>query len=290
MDMTIKSRRALLATALTAVVGSALAAQPPKPEPPRNLNVGPGNRAYRIFNSMIYAAMPNLQSLGMPRLLSTGSLWRPKVPHSQVDPEGIADAVHALEGHTNDYYFDLEEWPLSNVAPEVVSANIDKLAQVAVIARRVQPRLKFGFYDMAPRGTYWPLVLNKTGDLQQWHELNQRSSVIAAQVDYAFPSLYTFYDNLPEWEAAARGVLQNARQYGKPVYPFLWPQYHDSNAALKGTYVPPEFWRRQLETCRDHADGFVLWGGYKQRWDENAVWWQEVRQMATEMRIQDASL
>lgn len=283
MNIKFDSRRAFLATVLTGVAGSAFTNEQLTPEPPRNLNVGPGNRAFRIFNSMIYAAMPNLQLLGMPRLLSTGSLWRPKVPHSQVDPEGIAAAVRALVGRTNDFYFDLEEWPLSNVAPEMISANIDKLAQVAAIARRSAPTLKFGFYDMVPRGTYWPLVLKKADELAQWHNLNQRSGVIAANVDYAFPSLYTFYDNLPEWQAAARGVLQEARQYGKPVYPFLWPQYHDSNAAFKGTYVPREFWRQQLETCRDHADGFVLWGGYKERWDENAPWWQEVRKMAAEM-------
>jgi hypothetical protein len=278
MDTMLKTRRRFLATL---VAGGAAAALPAT-----GAEVGPGKPAFRIFNSMIYRALPNLQLLGMPRLLSTGTLWRASVPHSEVDPDGVTAAVRELVGKTSDFYFDLEEWPLQNVASQVIATNIDKLAQVASIARRAAPQLKFGFYDMAPRATYWPLVLQKAPELAEWHDLNRRSAVIAANCDYTFPSLYTFYNNLRDWQAAARGVLQEARRYGKPVYPFLWPQFHDSNAEYKGTYVPRDFWRQQLETVRDHADGFVLWGGYLQRWDENAPWWQEVQKIAVEMRVQ----
>jgi hypothetical protein len=235
------------------------------------------NSKFLVFDGLLYSPSPDLSSLGMPKLLGAGSIWRPHVSHDEVDPVGIADCVRFLRRYTKDYYFDLEEWTVSGAPQSVIDANIRKLAQVADIARQTLPEMKFGFYDMAPRGCYWPVLLKKADELTQWHETNKRSAVIAAKVDYLFPALYTFYNDPAGWELAARAVLKEARQYGKHVYPFLWPEFHDSNATLKGTKVPRDFWRRELEVCRECADGLVLWGGYKQFWDEEAEWWLETK-------------
>ena len=50
------------------------------------------------------------------------------------------------------------------------------------------------------------------------------------------------------------------------------PVRKDQSAAPIGDAME-DFWRRQLEVCREHADGLVLWGGFKQLWDEEADWW-----------------
>jgi hypothetical protein len=69
----------------------------------------------------------------------------------------------------------------------------------------------------------------------------------------------------------------------KPVYVFLWPEYHDSNAALRGTQIDAKYWRTQLETARKFADGIVIWGGYDllknrpRKWNEEDAWWKETR-------------
>jgi len=234
-------------------------------------------KRFRVFDGLLFSPMPDLSGAGLPKLLGAGSSWRPGVPHDEVDPAGIRAAVDYMRRLTKHYYFDLEEWTVSGAPREVIYANIEKLARTAQIAREAAPELKFGFYDQAPRSTYWSVLINKKDELDLWYEVNRRSAAIADKVDYLFPSAYTFYDDLKGWEIAARATIKEARQYGKPIYPFLCPWYHDSNVKLKGQRVPRDFWRHQLEVCREHADGVVLWGGYKELWDEEADWWVETK-------------
>jgi hypothetical protein len=227
---------------------------------------------------MSYDPMPDLRSLGMPKLLDVGTIWRPNVPRNEVDPVGIRLALESAQRRSlSRYFFDLEEWTVSGAPRAVIDDSIRKLARTAEIARQIAPELKFGFYDQAPRGMYWPVVGNNAAQLAEWHDINRRSAIIAAKVDYLFPSLYTFYDDPKGWELYARATIQEARQYGKPVYPFLWMEFHNSNRVLKDTLIPHEFWRRQLEVCREAADGLVIWGGWRRLWDEEAPWWLETK-------------
>jgi hypothetical protein len=234
-------------------------------------------KGFQVFDGLLYSPMPDLRSMGMPKLLSAGNIWRPKVPHEEVDPAGVEAAVRFVHRFTENFYFDCEEWTVSGAPQSVIDANIQKLARTAEIARQTSPQIKFGFYDMVPRATYWPIVLKRADILAEWRDINKRSAVIAAKVDYLFPSLYTFYNDAAGWELAAREILKEAKRYGKPVYPFLWPEFHNSNVTLKGTQVPRDFWRRQLEVCRECADGLVLWGGFTELWDEEAGWWVETK-------------
>jgi len=98
-----------------------------------------------------------------------------------------------------------------------------------------------------------------------------------AHADVVFPSLYTFYDNQAAWDIYAKGMIEEARRYNKPVYVFLWPEFHVSNILLRGTNIPAKFWRHQLEFCSALADGIVIWGGWKEKWNETADWWVETK-------------
>jgi hypothetical protein len=236
---------------------------------------GPEKKEFRVFDGLLFSPMPDLRDLGMPKLLSAGNVWRPNVSHDEVDPTGVVAAMNFIRKYAQHIYFDLELWPISGAPQPVIDASIRKVTQVLQIARRAVPDLKFGVYDEAPRATYWPIVLNK--QLEEWHGVNKRLVPIANDSDYLFPSLYTFYDDPKGWDVAARGVLKEARMYGKPVYPFLWPQYHDSNVKLTGIFIPGDAWRRQLELCREAADGIALWGGFRALWDEEAPWWVETK-------------
>lgn len=72
--------------------------------------------------------------------------------------------------------------------------------------------------------------------------------------------------------AAGRPVGQSLPR--APVYPFIWMNYHVASApSLTGQQIGREFWKRQLETIRAHADGVVIWGGYQETWDPNPPWW-----------------
>jgi hypothetical protein len=275
--MKISSRRAVLESLCLAGVASGAFA--------RQLAVGGSESRFTVFDGLLYKPMPDLRSLGMPKLLAIGNTWRPGVSHDEVDPAGIADALHYIQRLTTDAYFDLEEWTLYG-QPADAAARIQRHLQVAEIARETTPGLKFGFYGVVPTSPYWPILLNKTDMIAAWRAMNRRSRAIADKVDYLFPSLYTFYNDPRGWETNARAVLKEARQLGKPVYPFLWPEFHDSNAQLKFQQIPAEFWRRELEVCRECADGLVLWGGFKEPWDEEAPWWLETRSFVNSLHTQ----
>jgi hypothetical protein len=245
---------------------------------------GPAVGSFVVFDGLLYKPMPDLRTLKMPKLLAVGDPWRPGISHDEVDPAGITTAVRWVRQFTDTYYFDVENWAMSNAPQPVIDANIQKFKRVAEIARLAAPDGKFGFYGIAPERIYWPIIRQETEALARWRDIDARSADFVAKVDFLFPSLYTFYDDLAGWETYARAMLKQARLHGKPVYPFLWPQFHNSNAQLKGQKIPGAFWRRQLELCREYADGIVLWGGYTELWDEEADWWVETKVFVDSLR------
>jgi hypothetical protein len=110
---------------------------------------------------------------------------------------------------------------------------------------------------------------------QQWQAANDRLASLVARVDYLFPSLYTFYDDPAGWQYYAEGTIQEARRFGKPVFPFLQMYYHPSNATIGGDELSRAAWRAELDTTRELADGAVIWGGWQMNWNGNARWWRE---------------
>jgi hypothetical protein len=79
---------------------------------------------------------------------------------------------------------------------------------------------------------------------------------------YARPSVYTFDDDLAQWHRRLLDDLALARQIapGKPVYPYLWPQYHeDTPKAL--LYLDASYWRFQLLASYRYTNGAVIWSG-----------------------------
>src|SRR5205814_1590172 len=95
-----------------------------------------------------------------------------------------------------------------------------------------------------------------------------------------------FYADSQGWVKYAQANIAEARRIagGRPVYPFIWPQYHISNGRLGSQYIDGKFWSLQLHTLYADADGLVLWGGWDfaakrhASWDENAAWWLATKQ------------
>jgi hypothetical protein len=230
--------------------------------------------AFVVFDGLLFKPMPDLRERGMPKLLGLGNVWRKGVSKDMVDAPAVQDTARFLRRFTDTYYLDIENWLRADESDAEIRADVTKFVQVAHLARAAAPDAKFGFYGVAPIRTYWPIVAKSPDRLAAWRHLNELSAPIAANTDYVFPSLYTFYEDPAGWELAAREILKEARRYGKPVYPFLWFEYHNSNSKLVGKQIPREVWRRELEICYENADGVVLWGGPGQKWDEQAGWWQ----------------
>lgn len=233
-----------------------------------------GGQSFRIFDALLYSGTRDLGRYGILPLPTLYNLWRPGLSRSAIDYTSLRKALEELPKPTPLFFIDIESWPLLRVDREIRDSSVRKFIEVTKIAREHRPDARLGFYNVPPVGTYWPIIKHDGGEFSDWMLANRALDPLAARVDALFPSLYTFYNERAGWLAVAKGILAEARRYGKPVYPFLWSQFHDSNDRLAGQAVPNDFWAEQLRFCRENADGVVLWGGYQRQWDENAGWWQ----------------
>lgn len=198
-------------------------------------------------------------------------------PSYGVDDAKVRATLQVLHGYSGAVYLDYEIWPAFHASAGEISQNVEKLKRVLHIAHEAVPGARIGYYDVIPCADYWGLVKNDRAKIKEWKDCNVRIGDLAQGVDIVMPSLYTYYNDPHGWDIFAAALLQAARRYGKPVYAFLWPEFHVSNRLLRGHNLPGNFWRHELEFCRTRADGIVIWGGWQEQWVDNAEWWLETK-------------
>lgn len=212
-----------------------------------------------------------------------------------IDTDFISQYAKRLPSSDLPYILDIECW---NVRPNVSDAdaekNIDKLILVIKTLKSARPDLKFGYYGELPTRDYVsrsPAIGEK---YRKWHHANERLKRLAEYVDVVCPDLYTHFDDVKVWKQYAIAAVKEARMYGKPVMPFIWPEFHDANRELKGNYIPPQFWKEQLMTLNQIADGIIIWGGrdvtvnphISKVWNENDPWWIVTKAFVTGNKIE----
>lgn len=233
-------------------------------------------RDFDARSAMRFSALPDVAPYGLKdaTVVYAGELWPKKANRSEPDLHYIAaTAIPKLRRRAPDLLvLDVEHWDLAGIAPSEIKRNIDRYLSILTIFRQHIPRPQLGLYGVLPVRSYWAPVRANPIEVTAWRRENQALQPIADAVDIVFPSLYTFYEDQGDWITYAKANMQEAKHYGKPVYPFLWPQYHNSRKAISG-----DFWRVQLETVFNNADGMVIWtpAKGKPRWDPNAPWWLE---------------
>ncbi len=242
-------------------------------------------KPFVVFDGLLYADKPNLALVGIQPISITyagqfGKDWfktATRLPDKEV-VQRVALESKAKAGYV---VIDIEHWPLTGDSAQVESS-LSRYITVLQWIKEAVPELVTGYYGAPPLRDYWRAIRPPLS--KEWESLstdNDRLRSLAGAVDVLFPSLYTFYADQGAWVRYAYGQIAQARRCanGKPVYVFLWPQYHDSNRTLSGTYLPVDYWRLELETARQYADGIVLWGGWGKnnrpaQWDEEAGWWK----------------
>jgi hypothetical protein len=234
---------------------------------------------FKVFDALSYKNKPEtLQALGLEHIYVaySGQLFPDKKDTPEAPPEDFLKAAAAkFPATTAPVVIDIENWPTLIDDKAKRTTDIANLTFVVRALRSARPDLKFGYYAVIPEREYWAAVDPVKHDGRAWKLNNERlRKELAGDVDAIFPSLYTFYPDKKGWVRYAEENLKEAKQYHKPVYAFLWPEYHDSNKDLKGTNLDADYWKLELETCRRHADGIVIWGGFQKEWDENAPWWK----------------
>lgn len=274
----------LLALALS---GSALAqtvrqqvAKPAATPASAPANAPAAKKDFLVFDATLFKHKPsNLPELGFRPLplIYEGEFWAPGVQRIEPDLARTRQAANRVAPLSSYACLDIECLQVFNKPPQEIQANMRRLASVADAVHAAQPKLKIGYYLLIPVRDYWTPVDNKPDSVRAWQQANDSLKDLVKHVDVIFPSLYTFYDDPEGWKIYAKANIMEAKRYGKPVYPFLWYQYHDSNKLLGGKPIPAQVWRMQLETCLQYADGVVIWGGHKELWNEQYAWWTETK-------------
>jgi hypothetical protein len=227
-----------------------------------------------VFDALLYQGKPDMGKYGMLPIIQMN---RPDGTAAGLDEAKTRERMSALKGLNGAVFLDYESWPLSGVSEDIIAGNVDKFIRVTKIVREAAPKATIGYYGVMPCGEYWGLVKHDQTKIKDWKECNREGEAIAVHVDAIFPSAYTFYNDQRDWDVYATAMIEEARRYKKPVYVFLWPEFHVSNRLLRGTNIPAQFWRHQLELCRGLADGIVIWGGWEEQWQEGAAWWSETK-------------
>ncbi|MCE5267739.1 MAG: hyaluronidase [Planctomycetaceae bacterium] len=237
-------------------------------------------RQFVVFDAMGYG-QPDTSRYGMIRFVCfyyrlPGDKDKHLAPTMKAFSAGTlppkADFIAAVQKHasrrTGPIVLDIEGIPLSG-DPKVVKPRFTLFATLAKWAKEAAPDRIVGYYGHG---------LFPERPAKQY---KAEAKELAAPVDAFFPSMYVFNDNREAWRKKLADVVAEARRIapGKPVYPFVWPQYHDGTPQ-QFQFVTGEYWRWQLDTIRQcGADGVVLWGARRYPnahvWNEQADWWQE---------------
>lgn len=237
----------------------------------------PYDDKFPVFNALSYKNMPDLAEHGLfpIKVIYESELWGEGEDMSEPNLNRIR--VSAENAKKNELVcIDIEHWDVQG-SETTVRNSIEKFLTIARSFKEINSSSALGFYMVLPIRDYWRAIFpNKVDSYNEWIDENAALMPIAGSVDAVFPSLYTFYDDPKTWKKYAIENIKEARKYGKPVYAFLWPRYHNSST-LRGEYISQQFWKLQLETCFQYADGIVLWGGKDEQWNEKAPWWIEVK-------------
>lgn len=261
---------------------------------------------FTLFERVYTSGRPtDLYQMGLNpiQLLGPNLLWDPGESFDEPNIARIQATAAALDSRQL-VVVDIEHWPIVGTDAEV-NETIRKLALVVDTIRDTNPDLKIGIYSIPPVRNYWTPVVydNGTPEFKLWEDQNAKLLPLADHVDFVAPSLYVFYPDyaldgtsIPaerdRWVEYATENLLQSRQYGKPIIPWIWTQYHggggspdpDSPDYRYWMYelIGEEFWDIILNTVYEYADGAVVFDPstlvqtgdpIPRPWSDDYEWW-----------------
>jgi hypothetical protein len=233
--------------------------------------------AFKIYDNMFYQGKPDTAAQWMvaSNILYESVIWPHDRNYGKLPKQSDFEAlVRSHIANPGPLVLDIERLPLKG-PEQVVHQHMEVLATLAVWAHHAAPRKIIGYYGTGTLSKVDPANLRFVRELEK-------------HVDAFFPPAYTFDDDRETWAKRAKSSVEEARTLspGKPVYLYLWPQYHD-HTRKEFEYINSSYWKFQLETARGLSDGIVLWSPGKFKWDNSSGWWSATERFAREIQGQD---
>ena len=252
----------------------------------------PSPKPFLVFDGTLYAHKPDLSQYGIQpiNIVYESKIFVKGAPVGDLPSKTTVQQVVRGLGASRWLVMDIERWPEVGT-DQVVADSVSKYVTVMEWVHEAMPGITAGIFGKTPIEDYnSSAMLLGSGRYLGWQSENDRLIPLAQAEDVLFPSIYTYYSDQQTWVKFATANMQEAKRYGKKSYVFLWPQYSEKNPSLGLQYLPADYWKLQLETAWQHADGIVIWGGWdgKKRdfleWNENAPWWDTTMKFLKEIR------
>ncbi|HEX2529693.1 MAG TPA: hypothetical protein VHL31_25820 [Geminicoccus sp.] len=248
-------------------------------DPPDNGgNTGARKHVYQGFR---YNKMPNFAGCGLSslKIFYEGELFGGK-SKSQPNISQLKNVIvpQILKKKWDYVVIDIEVWDEITEMDKLILA----MKTIRDGVRAGGGTSKLGYYMMLPEKNWLAPVQNSATKTSKWRANNDKLKRLADEVDIIFPSLYTLYDNQGDWIKYAKANIAEARRYGKPVMPFIWPQIHNWNKEDGQKYMSASFWKTQLEVTFDLSDAVIIWGSMTtvkgsrgwDTWRSGMPWWE----------------
>ncbi len=238
---------------------------------PKNSSPAPG---FQILEAIHCRNKPNLLQLGIKPLpvIRPNLLWPRGVKWDEPNERRIRSVALQLKDLGLPIVIGVDHWPLGGEEKQAME-NAEKYIQMMRWLREEKPNLAFGYFGVLPVHSYLATQKGRKKEFKAWRKRNAELWELGQAVKVIFLPLYTFLPDRDAWKRYAKEHIKEARRHDRPVYVFLWPKYHESNAKARGRLLTGEYWALQLETCRKYADGIVIALDTKKQWDESADWW-----------------
>lgn len=240
-----------------------------------------------VYDGFRYNKKPNVSGCGLTsiKIFYEGELFGGK-SKKQPNISQLKNVIvpQILKKKWDYVVIDIEVWDEIKEMDKLILA----MKTIRDGVRKKGGKSKLGYYMMIPEKNWYAPVQNRSSKMKAWKSNNDKLARLAKEVDVIFPSLYTMFDNQSDWIKYAKGNIAEAKQYGKPVIPFIWPQIHNWNSDDGRKYMSASFWKTQLKTVHGLADGVVVWGSMTPKkgargwdsWKSGAPWWQATKEFA----------
>lgn len=256
---------------------------------------------FRFYDATLYKGKPDLGRYGIIDIpvVYVSRIWKgwknmnDRQRSALPDRLGVLETARSVHSVSGRAVIDVEHWDIRARGREI-HENVGKYVQLLEWFREGNPDIEWGYFARPPVRDYKRSILGRDHHKYfRWQKMNDALKPLAKLADIIYPSLYTRYNSPSEWQEYARQNIAESRRLagGKPVIVFLWPRFKKSDQSYSLEYIPADFWRLQLETVYELADGLVIWGGWDSRkggraiWSEQLVWWQELKRFLKEKAI-----
>lgn len=260
-----------------------------------------GHAACKIYDGTKYSGKPwTIRNIFPTVPIVYGSKLWPRNHSREELPsrKRFESRLRGLRSPAKIAVLDIEAWPVRGYRyrPWIVESSLDKYLTLLDWAGAVRPDLVWGMFGRLPTSDYLASVSDPgSRKFKQWQKENDRMVRLAERVKLAFPSFYTYEKEPSQWLKSVNAKRKElARIYDGPVYGFIWPQYFDHKPADQSLwldFITGDFWRLQLETVCNIADGVVIWGGWdfdkrrRAKWNDNAEWWKVTKKFIEENAV-----